>query len=309
MWSFASGLIVGQLSVLIVLALLIRFFLFAESPGVKDISLPEKRRVDVQPAAPPSIETILERVYYNIEMHQSESMDWFTLLVALNISALRQQAVFNDHLLKNLNEVFSSNKIPSFIDTIKVTELDLGKDYPLFNNCKVFRSTRPDFSDGLEARFDIDLKDKITLGIETRVLLNYPKPMVAYLPVRAAVSLVNFSGRASVSMVTSISEEPNAHNHPSFAITLSFEPDFRMEFEVNSLVGARSQLMNVPKLGQVVESVIRTKFAEQLVAPNFIKIPLPKLWEKEDKNMTTAMAMPGEAVADALKPSITRKTQ
>lgn len=301
MSSFATGLIVGQLSVLIVGALLLKFFLFAESPGVKGVSLPDNRSVDVQPETPASLNMILEHIYYNVDTHQSESMDWFTLLVALNINALREQAVFNNHMLKMLNEVFTSDKIPKFIDTIKVTELNLGQDYPLFNNCKVFRSSDRQFSDGLEARFDIDLKDKITLGIETRILLNYPKAMVAYLPVKASVSLVNFSGRASVSMISSkaaSSESSEVDTEKEFAITISFAPDFSMEFRVSSLVGARSQLQDVPKLGQVVESAIRSKFAERMVSPNFVRIPLPSLWRKEKSELVASAAQAGETMAN-----------
>lgn len=46
----------------------------------------------------------------------------------------------------------------------------------------------------LQARMDVDLSDVITLGIETKLLLNYPKPLVAVLPVALAVSIVRFSG-------------------------------------------------------------------------------------------------------------------
>jgi maintenance of morphology protein 1 len=38
---------------------------------------------------------------------------------------------------------------------------------------------------------DVDLNDVITLGVETKLVLNYPKPVVAVLPVALAVSLVS----------------------------------------------------------------------------------------------------------------------
>ncbi|KAI7099713.1 hypothetical protein KC339_g7999, partial [Hortaea werneckii] len=37
------------------------------------------------------------------------------------------------------------------------------------------------------------------LGIETKLVLNYPKPFVAVLPVALAVSVVRFSGTLSLS--------------------------------------------------------------------------------------------------------------
>lgn len=295
--SFVAGLLLGQLSIIITVALALRFFLFAESPGVKGISLPDGENPTVEPKLPSSLDAILEHIYYNVDNHNSESMDWFTLLVALNINALRRQATFNDHLLHTLNNLFASDHIPGFVDTIRVTELDLGRDYPLFNNCKVFRSTNPEFSDGLEARFDIDLKDRITLGIETRMLLNFPKFMFAYLPVRASVSLVNFSGRMSVAMV-STPADTEKDEEPHFTLTMSFDPEFSMEFDVKSVVGARAQLNNVPKIGQIVESSIRAKFAEQLVKPNFLKLKLPTIFRKEKEAVSNSLKASAEAAVE-----------
>jgi len=45
---------------------------------------------------------------------------------------------------------------------------------------------------------DVDLSDFITLALETKLLLNYPKPLVAILPVALAVSVVRFSGRCQL---------------------------------------------------------------------------------------------------------------
>lgn len=273
--SFAAGLLIGQLSVLIVVALLLRFFLFAENSGVRLTSLNSNEKTIVRPNLPVSLETVLEHTYYDVDTHKSESMDWFTLLLALNINIFRQNAVDKDHLLNYLSTILTSGIVPPFVDTIKVTEINLGNDYPLLNNCKVVRSSNHDFSDGLEVQFDLDLKDKITLGIETRLLLNYPKAMVANLPIKVSLSLVNLSGRVSISMLTK----------PEHAVTVQFAPDFVMEFEVHSLVGARSQLKDVPKLSQVIQSTLRKAFAEKCVAPHFININIPTPWSRADSDV------------------------
>lgn len=107
-----------------------------------------------------------------------------------------------------------------------MTEINLGEEFPIFSNCRIIpveegsgaagTSGRPGTSsesvmaDGggaqgaggwertrLQARLDVDLNDVITLGVETKLVLNYPKPVVAVLPVALAVSLVRF--RATVS--------------------------------------------------------------------------------------------------------------
>ena len=70
---------------------------------------------------------------------------------------------------------------------------------------------------------DVDLSDVITLGIETKLLLNYPKPLVAVLPVALAVSIVRFSGTVCISMLLRVayanqlmdsSPSPLSHHHP-----------------------------------------------------------------------------------------------
>ena len=263
------GLLVGQTSVLLFVMVLIRFFIFADVPLVKNES-PSNAKVTVAPEGSQPLDSILEQIYYDVDTHPAESMDWFTVLLAMTINSLRQQALVNQNLLNLLNRILHSDKVPSFVDAIRVTELNLGSDYPLLNNCKVYRTANRNFSDGLEAQFDIDLKDKITLGIETRFLLNYPKPMLACLPISASVSLVNFSGRVSVSLLTETDGQT--------FITFSFSPSFSLEFQVHSMIGGRSKLEDVPKLGQLVESTLQKRFADRCVYPNFEKIKLPMKW-------------------------------
>ena len=47
---------------------------------------------------------------------------------------------------------------------------------------------------------DVELKDTITLGIETRLILNFPRPGFAFLPIKLVVSVVEFSGTLKVSL-------------------------------------------------------------------------------------------------------------
>ena len=63
----------------------------------------------------------------------------------------------------------------------------------------------------MQARMDVDLSDAITLGIETKLVLNYPRPLVAVMPVALAVSVVRFSGTLSISFIPSPS--PTAPNY------------------------------------------------------------------------------------------------
>ncbi len=119
-----------------------------------------------------------------------------------------------------------------------MTEVNLGEEFPIFSNCRIIpveegsgaagASGRPGTSSGsvmadggvgqgggggggggertrLQARLDVDLNDVITLGVETKLVLNYPKPVVAVLPVALAVSLARFRATVSAKALSSSS--------------------------------------------------------------------------------------------------------
>ncbi|KAA8913199.1 hypothetical protein TRICI_003261 [Trichomonascus ciferrii] len=275
--SFAYGLLVGQLSVLVVLGIFIRFFIFADPHPSSTIQRKDKRGpTKVLPSTPASVNTILEKTYYNVDTHPAESLDWFTVLLAQVISQFREDARANDNILKSLTNLLNGNKTPDFVDTIKVTELNIGDDYPIFSNCKIFQNEHEEETGGLEAQIDVDLTDVITLGIDTRLLLNFPRSLFAFLPISLSVSIVRFSGRLTVSLRKLKSDDGSGKTY----LTFSFAPDYRLEFSVKSLVGARSKLQDVPKIGQVIESRLRKWFTDRCVAPRYQQIPLPSFWPR-----------------------------
>lgn len=225
-----------------------------------------------------------------MDAHQPESLDWFNVLIAQTIAQFRADAQFDDAILTSLTKALNGSSRPDFLDEIKVTELSLGEDFPIFSNCRVipvdedgltFSTAKENGQGGrerdagrLQARMDVDLSDFITLAVETKLLLNYPKPLVAILPVALAVSVVRFSGTLSVSFIP---------GSPTNATTLAFSflDDYRLDFSVRSLVGSRSRLQDVPKIAQLVEKRLHTWFDERAVEPRFQQIALPSLWPRK----------------------------
>ena len=181
---------------------------------------------------------------------------------------------------------------PDFLDEIKVTELSLGEDFPIFSNCRVIPVDEDGLSLGtgrggeggsagrehgrLQARMDVDLSDFITLALETKLLLNYPKPLVAILPVALAVSVVRFSGTLSISFIPG-----SPLNSTPTSLAFSFLDDYRLDLSIRSLVGSRSRLQDVPKIAQLVEARLHTWFDERCVEPRFQQIELPSLWPRK----------------------------
>lgn len=170
---------------------------------------------------------ILTKTYYNVKGHQPESLDWFNVLIAQTIAQLRADARQDGAVLTSLTEVLNTGSKPSFLGEIKVTEIALGDEFPIFSNCRVMPAEEGFLSTGgsggisgteegrLQARMDVDLSDLITLGIETTLVLNWPTDRVAVLPVALTVSVVRFSGTLAVSFIPSSSPPTTSANTPS----------------------------------------------------------------------------------------------
>lgn len=136
---------------------------------------------------------------------------------------------------------------------------------------------------------DVDLTDIITLGIETTLHLNYPKPSFAVLPVSLSVSLVNFAASLSISFVPRPSLPVTGTESPTTtALTFTFAPDFSFDLSVRSLVGARSRLQDIPKIAQLVESRVRLWFVERCVQPRYQQVVLPNFWPSRAKEGSQA---------------------
>lgn len=252
-----------------------------------------KKRSSVLRNPPPlTTTTILNKTYYNVDSHQPESLDWFNVLIAQTIAQFRSDAQHDDAILTSLTKALNGSARPDFLDEIKITELSLGEDFPIFSNCRVIPVDEDGLSAGtgrggegggagrehgrLQARMDVDLSDFITLALETKLLLNYPKPLVAVLPVGLAVSVVRFSGTLSISFIPG-----SPLNSSPTTLAFSFLDDYRLDLSIRSLVGSRSRLQDVPKIAQLVEARLHTWFDERAVEPRFQQIELPSLWPRK----------------------------
>lgn len=192
------------------------------------------------------------------------------------------------------------SKRPSFIDHIDVTEISLGEEFPIFSNCRVIEVEDENASaqagGRLQALMDVDLSDdNLTLAIETSLILNYPKPFSAVLPVALAVSVVRFSGTLSISFVPATQPDDDTldavetdqgsstASSPKTNLAFSFLPDYRLDLSIRSLVGSRSRLQDVPKIAQLVEARLQAWFEERVVEPRVQVVGLPGLWPRMGK--------------------------
>ncbi|CEL01661.1 Putative Maintenance of mitochondrial morphology protein 1 [Aspergillus calidoustus] len=269
-------------------------------------------------AIPPSSAPKNGRHRIHHSSHQPESLDWFNVLIAQTIAQYRQTAYLlkdspTSSILQSLNAALNNpDKKPSFIDKIKVTDISLGEEFPIFSNCRIIAVDDP-MSDGgrLQALMDVDLSDdNLSIAVETSLVLNYPKPCSAILPVALSISVVRFSGTLCISLVpastpplhtpspmpsppTAETQGPTVaaqaadaqasdqtRSSPKSNVAFSFLPDYRLDLSVRSLIGSRSRLQDVPKVAQLVEARVHAWFEERVVEPRVQVVGLPDLWPR-----------------------------
>ncbi|KAG8532128.1 uncharacterized protein KY384_003767 [Bacidia gigantensis] len=319
---FIQGFLLGQLSIVVFIGAFIKFFVFGEIPSqdskassrqlARQQTQHHVRSNSLISASPRSVKTqrsgssvhrslprlsaatILSKTYYNVDSHQPESLDWFNVLIAQTIAQFRDDANEDNAILTSLTSILNGQQKPDFLSEIKVTEISLGDEFPILSNCRVHPVDHGEQSEDarLQARMDVDLSDFITLGVDTKLILNYPRPTTAVLPVALAVSVLRFSGTLSVSFSpssttpspSSTSSQPQPSTQTPTSLAFSFLPDYRLDLSVRSLVGSRSRLQDIPKISQLVESRLHQWIDERCVEPRVQHVVLPSFWPRK-KNM------------------------
>lgn len=301
-WSFTQGLICGQISVIAVLIVFVKFFVFADSPpslrsggklkngdplGVV-VNRKQLELADDDESDNPQLASILEKTYYDVSTHRPETLDWFNVLVAQTISQFRSEALVADNIYNLLNEYLERLTLPDYLGEVRLTEVDIGDDFPIFSNCRIVHNSD---SGRLEAKIDVDLADTLTLGIETNLVVNYPTHACAVLPVSLAVSMVRFLSCLTLSLVntndsifavTQQDAEAMLGTAPGTALMFLFSPDFRLEFSTKSLIGSRAKLQDVPKLSDIIQNRLRAWFTDRCIEPRFQIVKLPSMWPKKE---------------------------
>ncbi|CCD23907.1 ERMES complex subunit MMM1 NDAI_0C02470 [Naumovozyma dairenensis CBS 421] len=326
-WSFAQGFIIGQISIIMLLIFFIKFFIFSDTQpkdrvlanttsklsilsifkrGDNSNSIEQdgvvpyntERVNDSNDEQTTIISTILEKTYYDVTSHDPESLDWFNVLIAQIIEQFRNELwLEKEGILNSLNEYLNTRKeLSEYLGPITITEIDIGSDFPIFSNCRVNIVSNSVGKKNLQARIDIDLNDRLAFGLETNLVLNFPRPSIATLPIKINVAIIRFQGCLNISLTTAeefSSKECNSQYNAStdkstdranestgYYLVFSFSPEYTMEFDIHSMIGSRSKLENIPKISSLIEYQIKKWFVERCVEPRFQFVKLPNLWPR-----------------------------
>ncbi|CAO3595901.1 unnamed protein product [Absidia cylindrospora] len=150
----------------------------------------------------------------------------------------------------------------------------------------------------MRAEIDFEYNDQATLGIETQVILNWPRQSFAALPVSLLLSVVRFSGTLTIELINPPETTTKPDKPLERYIAISSHPDFILDLQVQSLIGSRTKLEDIPKLTDLIQTKLRNIYIDKLVYPTFVKIKVPNLWEERDrKSKESAAAAAATATA------------
>ncbi|KAI8075322.1 hypothetical protein BC940DRAFT_288026 [Gongronella butleri] len=280
--SFVQGLVIGQLSVLIVLVFAVRYLFMEDVKRVKKRYLPSRlsttpsMRTNPAAANTPPASLITAKTYYDIIHHPPESTDWLNVLFAQAIHQYRDDAQINDRLKVAITEMLNGGLRPGFVGPILVTDLNLGDEFPILNNARIRPS---DELGSMHAEIDFEYNDQVTLGIETQVILNWPRIAIAALPVSLVVSVVRFSGTLTIEMINPPKTSTKPDKPLERYIAISSHPDFILDLQVQSLIGSKTKLEDIPKLTDLIQTKLRNTYIDKLVYPTFVKVKVPAMFQ------------------------------
>lgn len=266
--TFTQGLILGQLSVLVILGFILKY-LFLDSSEYPFETSSYHPRIDS--------EVSLKQVWSNSWQadqqatgKDAESAEWFNRILKQVVDVYRSKlrddlfgAEGDEIARKRIEDYANTIRPPGFIDHIKIHAVDLGVSAPRLSSAR--KSPKLDTDSPSETEFDLNYTDTISVSLSTSYLFNYPMPSFARLPVSLTISLSLFKSSITITPPSPSCLEP--------VITISIPPDFTLDLKTTSLMGSRAKLANVPKLHELIQHQVR----RILAAKSKWKIPLPGL--------------------------------
>jgi maintenance of morphology protein 1 len=94
-------------------------------------------------------------------------------------------------------------------------------------------------------------------------------------------------------------------------IAISSHSDFVLDLKVQSLIGSRTKLEDIPKLRDLIQTKLRNVYIDKLVYPTFVKIKVPNMWKDNSNNAAEDITSdtPMEEQATVLQPTAAEKIE
>ncbi|KAF9480073.1 hypothetical protein BDN70DRAFT_833503 [Pholiota conissans] len=263
--TFTQGLIIGQLSILILLGTILKY-LFLESSQYPTASYHQQVDNDA---------FVRQRNFQarhslsEYDPDACESTEWFNVLLKQVMDVYRSKlrddtaGIEGDEIARKRIENYANSIRPAgFVDHITIHSVNLGLSAPSLLNARIQEGEKNSPS---EIEFDASYMDTVSLSLSTSYLFNYPTASFARLPISLTIALSQFK--------SSISIRPPSPLSPAPTLTLTISPNFVLDLTTTSLMGSRAKLANVPKLHELIQHQVRRVLATRAT----FNFPLPGL--------------------------------
>ncbi|KIM34131.1 hypothetical protein M408DRAFT_325634 [Serendipita vermifera MAFF 305830] len=259
--TFTQGFIIGQLSIIILLALILKYLFLDSSnePLTPGLLVPSKT---LQESTTTLDQSNLETSPVPL-LEGLESTEWFNLIIREIFSSYRAEIRDNakglagDEVARaRVERWLNEHKGTGLIDPIIVEAVSLGNSAPRLFNAQIIPNDLPkDVSGGRQIQIEVTYVDSISVRLTTSLFFNQPVPAFARLPVSLSLALKSL--KATIVIV------PPIHNDPNPTLTLKLLPDLSLSLQSTSLLGSRAKLANVPKVHELIENRIKNALIER----------------------------------------------
>ncbi|KAG1757409.1 hypothetical protein EDB19DRAFT_1657322 [Suillus lakei] len=235
--TFTQGLVLGQLSILVLLALVLKYLFF----------IPPESETETVPFHPlsksnPSWHQDVEEDDTD-SAPEKESAHWFNILARQVVEVYR--AKLQNNLTGYEGIEVARRKIEDHANELRPRGFLARMSAPKLSNARVVNDNDED-SSPTTIEFDMSYTDTISVSLSTSYLFNYPMSSFARLPVSLTISLSLFESK-----VTLVSPSP-ASAAP--VLTISLPQDFTLNLK-------QPMLRDVPKLHELIENQVRKVLA------------------------------------------------
>ncbi|KAF8078458.1 maintenance of mitochondrial morphology protein 1 [Lyophyllum atratum] len=266
--TFTQGLMLGQLSVIVLLGLILKYIFLDSTQDPFETSTYQPRADNNFTLRAQKHE--LQEVTNERQDDDHESAEWLNTLLRQVVDVYRSKlrddlpGAEGDEIARKRIESYANRiRPPGFLNHIKIHSVDLGVSAPRLHHARLGQlgSSKPVAEIDCETTYT----DTLSISLSTSYLFNYPMTSFARLPVSLTISLSQFK--------SSINITPPSLNSQAPVLTFSISPDFTLDLTTTSLMGSRAKLANVPKLHELIQHQVH----RILAARGTWKVVLPGL--------------------------------
>lgn len=273
---FVRGFIIGQVALLLVLIVLLRFLFFRG--GNAD----PVRRITFPPVAGPGKKRPTERGLEG-SSPGAETCEWMNAL-------LRRLVLGPLHERLDADETFLARALSTLLSEALADEDGQGTGIatatgmlgPIEITSFVMGSADPSL-DWIRSRggdtWEVQLHwdQAVCCDVETSLLMCWPpKHPVASLPCSFAFSLPRLQARLQITLGPAGQDRDQPAGTPQLRVAISLLPDdFCLEVEIHSLLGHRSKLKDVPKLTSLLQARLKGVIRSRLLYPHGVALVVP----------------------------------